>query len=299
MHVPVLLKEAIDILNLKAGGVYLDATLGAGGHTEEVFKRLGNSVVVAGIDADPLAVDAARVRLELAGAHTRFATLNFRHIPEALTRLEIENPTAILMDLGWNKSQFDTPEGMPGRGFSFQKDEPLLMTFGDSSTSEFTAMDIVNTWDAENIETILDAYGEEKLAWKIAHRIVEAREKGEIKTSRQLAEIIYYSVPMWYRFKKIHPATRTFQALRIAVNDELRTLQNGLQGSFEILKPGGVLAVISFHSLEDRIVKQYFKELSIGEKAELLTKKPLVPSDEESEQNPRSRSAKLRAIRKI
>jgi 16S rRNA (cytosine1402-N4)-methyltransferase len=251
---------------------------------------MGNKVTISGIDADPKAVQKTQERFKAQGASGRFKVLNFRNINEVG-----EKPTKILFDLGWNKSQFE--EG--GRGFSFQKDEPLLMTFGDSTSSEFTAYDIVNTWDAENIETIISAYGEDKFAWKISRRIVEARDRNPIKTSFQLAEIVKFAVPVYARFGRLHPATKTFQALRIAVNDELRALEEGLKGAVEILASGGRLAVITFHSLEDRIVKRYFKSLLDSEQVELLNKKPIVPSEEELQDNPRSRSAKLRVLKKL
>lgn len=277
MHQPVLLKEALDILDLHEGDVYLDATLGQGGHAAEAFKRFGEKIKILGIDADPKAVEMSRERIP-AG---EFQVLNFREI----RNLEVQLPNKILFDLGWNKSQFE--EG--GRGFSFQKDEPLQMNYGKS---KFTAGDLVNTWEAENIETILESYGEEKFAKKIAEKIVEARAEGPIKTTFQLVGAIKLAVPNWYKHRKIHPATKTFQALRIAVNDELQALSEGLAGAFDILPRGGRMAVISFHSLEDRIVKRFFKD------KQLLTKKPIVPTREEILKNPRSRSAKLRAIQK-
>lgn len=299
MHISVLLKEAIDILDLHEGDVYLDATLGAGGHAEKIAEKWGDKITVAGIDTDPLAVEASKLRLEMEGFIPRFAVLNFRNIAQAPELLGIERPTKILFDLGWNKSQFDTQEGKEGRGFSFQRDEPLLMTFGSVEASEFTAETIVNTWDRENIEIILQNYGEETFARRISEKIVEAREKQPIKTSGQLADIVYHAVPVWYRFKRIHPATKTFQALRITVNDELRALEEGLKGALESVQSKGIVAVISFHSLEDRIVKRFFREAALANQASLLTKKPIIPTEEEIAKNPRSRSAKLRAIQKI
>lgn len=296
-HLPVLLKEAIDTLSLKEGDVYLDATLGAGGHTSEVWRRHGKNVEILGIDADPTAVETAKIRLEMDGATPKTLALNFRRIKEVPDLLG-KVPNKILFDLGWNKKQFEEGE----RGFSFQKDEPLLMTFGSEPVLGFTAKDIVNEWDEENIEAIIRAYGEENFSNRIAKAIVEEREKlGEagIKTSFQLRDIIMGAVPMWYRFKKIHPATRTFQALRIAVNDELRSLEDGLKGAFEIIPKKGRIGVVSFHSLEDRIVKRFFRDLADKELATLLTKKPIGPTEGEIQENPRSRSAKLRAIEKI
>lgn len=297
-HIPVLLKETMDLLSLEAGDVYLDATLGEGGHAEEVARRMDGHVVICGIDVDPMAVEIAKLRFTSQDsslqAEPKFGVLNFRHIQAAPALLGIKNPSKILFDLGWNKRQFEEGE----RGFSFQKDEPLIMTLGPTSEKGFTAETIVNSWDQENIKIIIESYGEEKFADRIAERIVEEREKSPIKTSLQLSEIVKRAVPVWYRFRKIHPATKTFQALRIAVNDELQALEEGLKGAYEILEDKGRLAVISFHSLEDRIVKKFFKDLSLRGGVEILTKRPLIASEEEITLNPRSRSAKLRGIKK-
>lgn len=294
-HIPVLLKEVMELLDVQKSDIYLDATLGVGGHAEAIFKKIGQDAVIAGIDADSDAVEAAKARLEAAGAKPKFGVLNFRNIGEVLETLEILKPSKILFDLGWNKSQLEES----GRGFSFQKDEPLLMTFASpSDKSNLTAYDIVNFWEEDNIETIIRAYGEERFAGKIAKKIVEARKNGFIKTTAELVKIIKDATPLSYHERKIHPATRTFQALRITVNDELRALEDGLRKAFGILKKDGRLAVISFHSLEDRIVKKFFKLLEANGKAEILTKKPVMASQNEIKENPRSRSAKLRGIRK-
>lgn len=291
-HTPVLLKETIDSLDLESGNTYLDCTLGNGGHAEEVWKRYGNSVTITGIDADPEGVEIARLRLEGQGAGPKFAVLNFRNVDKAKDLLGIEEPNAILMDLGWNSKQFEGGN----RGFSFDKDEPLRMTYGEGA--QFTAEEIVNSWDEDNLKTIISSYGEEKLSGRIARWIVESRKEKPIKTSSQLAEIIKKAVPVWYRFGRLHPATRTFQALRIAVNDELRALEEGLEKGFGILRNGGRLSVITFHSLEDRIVKNFFKELENKEQAKIINKKPITPTPEEIAENRRSRSAKLRTIQK-
>jgi 16S rRNA (cytosine1402-N4)-methyltransferase len=294
-HESVLLKEAIDGLSLQAGDIYLDATVGSGGHLEEVWKRMGDRVTVAGIDADDMSINIAQEKLQIAGAKPKLAVLNFRNINKALEILDIKNPTKILFDLGWSTDQFD--EG--GRGFSFQKDEPLLMTFKQNvSEEDTTAHDVVNRWSEENLADVIYGYGEERYSRKIAKAIVEARKNGEIKTSGQLSEIVKSAVPLFYRFGRIHPATRTFQAIRIAVNDELKALQEGLVKSFEILEKGGRIAVISFHSLEDRIVKKIFKSLATEKKAEIINKKPITPSIGEINKNPKSRSAKLRILQK-
>lgn len=294
-HRPVLLKETIDILDLQPGETYFDCTLGNGGHAEEVWRRFGKEVTIAGIDADAEAAEISQERLELAGAKPKITVRNFRNIGRAIELLEVGKPQAILFDLGWNTRQFEES----GRGFSFDKDEPLLMTFGEAEQAKFTAEEIVNEWEEENLRTIISAYGEEDFAGRIAKAIVERREEKRIKTARELAELIKKAVPVWYRFKKIHPATKTFQALRIAVNEELQALEEGLQGAFDELASGGRIAVIAFHSLEDRIVKNFFKALAQRQQAQILTKKPFSPSEEEIAGNRRSRSAKLRAIKKL
>lgn len=296
-HESVLLKEAIDGLSLQDGDVYLDATVGSGGHMEEVWKRMGERVIIAGIDADEMSINITRERLDV--PMPRLAVLNFRNIDRSPEILNIKSPTKILFDLGWSSDQFDPPTGGSGRGFSFQKDEPLIMTFASKIGNEqTTAYDVVNKWKEENLADVIYGFGEEKYSRRIAKAIVEARKENEIKTSGQLSEIVKNAVPIFYRFGRIHPATRTFQAIRIAVNDELQALREGLKKGFEILQKEGRIAVISFHSLEDRIVKNFFKTLATEKKAEIINKKPITPSEQEINRNPRSRSAKLRIIKK-
>jgi len=303
-HESVLLKEIIKGLALQDGDVYLDATVGAGGHMEEVWKKMKERVILCGIDADEMSIAIAKERMDLSRAKPKLAVLNFRNIDKAIEIFGVRNPTKILFDLGWNSEQF-LGNGFgaaigTGRGFSFQKDEPLLMTFKQNAGEEdITAYDVVNRWSKENLADVIYGYGEEKYARKIAKAIVEERRKKPIKTSKELAEIVKSAVPIFYRFGRIHPATRTFQAVRIAVNDELRALQEGIEKGFRILEKGGRMAVISFHSLEDRIVKIFFKLLVAENKGELINEKPITPSKEEINENPRSRSAKLRILRKI
>lgn len=293
VHQSVLLKEAIDGLNLEPGDVYLDATLGSGFHLIEVSRRMKNTVTLAGIDVDQMSIEVAKANLDLAGVSAKMARMNFRNIDKAREILDISLPNKILFDLGWNAPQFD----QGGRGFSFQKEEPLLMNLSsEESETVFNAYDVVNNWEEENLASIIYGYGEEKYSRRIAKAIVEARKRGPIKTSTELAEIVKQAVPFFYRFGRIHPATKTFQAIRIAVNDELRALEEALEKSFELLPKEGRIAVISFHSLEDRIVKNFFRrkaELGLGK---LLNKKPIVPSRDEIIRNKRSRSAKLRII---
>lgn len=292
-HVSVLLHESIDGLNLHPGDVVFEGTVGLGGHSSELCKLVGENGVLVGTDADAESLSLAEKNIADIQCKKFFACDNFRNIDSVLEKFGIKNVNAILLDIGLSSRQLDT---VP-RGFSFQRDEPLLMTFR-SSGEGLTAREIVNEWAEESIADIIYGYGEERFARRIARAIVEDRETHAIETSAQLAEIIKKSVPFPARFGKTHPATKTFQALRIAVNDELGALREGLRKGFERLAPGGRMAVISFHSLEDRIVKEFFREKARDEQGTLLTKKPIVPSDEEIISNPRSRSAKLRIITK-
>jgi 16S rRNA (cytosine1402-N4)-methyltransferase len=292
IHKSVLLHESIDALDLKEGDVYLDATTGSGGHMLEVWKRFGDKVTLLGIDADTTSLIIAEEKMTLENAEPKLLELNFRNIDKVPDLLGF-TPNKILFDLGWSSDQFE--EG--GRGFSFNEDEPLLMTFKSNSGEEdITAHEIVNNWREENIADVIYGYGEENFSRRIAKKIVEEREKKEIKTSRELAEIIKSAVPVFYRFGRIHPATKTFQAIRIAVNDELRALEDGLKKAINMIKKNGRVVVITFHSLEDRIVKNIFKEAAENEVVETIYKKPITASDHELEKNRRSRSAKLRAI---
>jgi 16S rRNA (cytosine1402-N4)-methyltransferase len=294
-HESVLLKEVIEGLSLQDGDIYLDATVGSGGHMEAVWEKMKERVVLCGIDADETSISITREKLDLSGAKPKLLTLNFRNIDKAPEMLGIKVPTKILFDLGWSKDQFD--EG--GRGFSFQKDEPLVMTFKDNpNEDDTTAYDVINGWSEENLADVIFGYGEEKYARRIAKAIVEERTLKPIESSKTLAEIVKNAVPVFYRFGRIHPATKTFQAVRIAVNDELQALQEGLRKSFDILNEEGRMAVISFHSLEDRIVKRFFKSLQSEGKAEILNKKPITASIDEINKNPRARSAKLRILQK-
>jgi 16S rRNA (cytosine1402-N4)-methyltransferase len=296
IHKTVLLHEAIDSLNIKNGDIFVDGTLGGGGHFEEVAKRFGDTVVMIGIDLDPDAIIRTKERLLSSKANTQYVQDSFRNISSILESLDIKSVDKILLDIGLSSNQFEES----GRGFSFQKDEPLIMSFKKYlDKNDLTAKEIVNTWDLENISTILKGYGEEQFAWKIAKAIVASREVKPIETTFELVDIIKLATPKWYHTKRIHPATKTFQALRITVNDEIESLKQAVRDGFSKLSVGGRLAVISFHSIEDRAVKQFFKlKVDLGE-GQNIFKKPLVPSDEEIKENPRSRSAKLRIIEKI
>lgn len=292
-HIPVLLEETISVLALRPDSVVVDATLGGGGHSRRILEELDDRGVYIGIDADPAAIEAAD-ELHRYKATVHLINDNFSNLAKILGDLEV-TPTAILADLGWRSDQFESSN----KGFSFQKDEPLVMTFGDPEKHVFTASDVVNDWSEESLADIIYGFGEERASRRIARAIVAARENGEIKTSLQLAGIIESAIPRFRGKSKIHPATKTFQAIRIAVNAELQVLQDLLSQGFDLLAPSGRMAIISFHSLEDRIVKQFFNEKIQAEQALKLIKKPIVATEEERATNPRSRSAKLRVIEKL
>lgn len=294
VHKPVLLQETIDSLNLKRDGTYVDATLGGGGHAREICKQIPDGIFI-GIDADASAVSRASENLkdvtctvitEVAGNHL---------INEVLFQHQILSIDGCMFDLGMSSDQLE----ISGRGFSFKKDEPLLMTMkADPKDGDLTAKEIVNNWAEESIRDIFWGYGEERFSGKIAKAIVEAREEKTIETTADLVEIINRSVPGWYKRRKTHPATKVFQALRITVNNEIENLKTALEKTFNLLKPGGRVSVITFHSLEDRVVKRYFRKLKDDGLGNLINKKPIKPSQEEIINNPRARSAQLRIIEK-
>ena len=291
-HRSVLLHEAIASLAIVKGDTVVDGTVGSGGHLAEMYKLHGQNINLVGLDADPEALTRAQ---EVIGENSKKVHLiqgNFRNIDEALKTVELSSFDKALLDLGWSTDQFERS----GRGFSFKQDEPLDMRF--DPTSPISARNVVNDWQEETLRTIIKGFGEEKFARVISHRIVTRREHKPIETTAELAGIIYDAVPSWYRHRKIHPATKTFQALRIAVNDELSALEEGLAKMYKILNTHGRIAVITFHSLEDRIVKRFFRKQVAEGNGKLITKKPITPSDEEIETNRRSRSAKLRIIEK-
>jgi len=279
-HQPVMLSEALDLLNVQPGGVYVDATFGGGGHTRGIVERGGQ---VLALDQDP---DAHKRAERLGGVAIRFVKANFRDLEAVLASQGSPPVNGILADLGVSSFHFDDP----ARGFSYQQEGPLDMRMGDTGP---TAAEIVNTLPEEELANIIWRYGEERQSRRIARAIVEARAREPIETTTRLAEIIRRAVG----FRKAgHPARRTFQALRIYVNDELGALTELLEAAGRVLAPGGRLVVISFHSLEDRIVKHFLRE---DPRFRVLTKKPLVASAAEQEKNPRSRSAKLRAGERI
>ncbi|MCR4334084.1 MAG: 16S rRNA (cytosine(1402)-N(4))-methyltransferase RsmH [Patescibacteria group bacterium] len=293
-HDSVLMNEVLEALEVQPSDIVVDATLGGAGHFAKLLSALGEGGVIVGIDADPAAVERGREAYAFDRRSDRPVAYvvndNFRNLAHVLERLEIAPVNKILFDLGWSGYQIAAP-----RGFSFQNDEPLLMTYGEEGPSGQgeTAADIVNTFSEEALADTIFTYGEERFARKIAHAIVTARAKERILTTGALVAAITAGTPRWYQQGKSHPATRTFQALRIAVNDEIGALREGLSAALGALAPGGRLAVISFHSIEDRIVKNMLRdaaEAGLG----TATKKPLVPSRAEVLHNRRARSAKLR-----
>ena len=288
-HITVLKEEAVEALRVEPGKTIVDATVGSMGHTKEILKQLDGEGILVGIDQDPSAIQKAN-ELETGTVTTYFSVENFRNIDQLLNEHHIFSVDGILADLGWRTEQFEEGE----RGFSFNADEALLMTYGDPENYPFTAGDIVNGWKEEDIRNVIRGYGEERFAGRIAKAIVNARENNPITTSQELADIIAGSVPGFYRTGKVHPATRTFQALRIAVNDELDALSEFITKAIRRLNTEGRIAIITFHSLEDRIVKHTFRDQKNAGLGEIITKRPIRPSDDEKTRNPRSRSAKLR-----
>lgn len=304
-HEPVLLQEVLTGLNLQAGETVLDATLNRAGHAIELAKQVGETGLLVGIDADQNAIAEAKVNLEKAGTRAKIILLNsnFRNLAELLAREKIEKLDAALFDLGLSSQQLEES----GRGFSFQKtDEKLLMTFASPNSAspeeELTATEVLNHWQEETLADVIYAYGEERFAKRIAREIVAQRQNKKLETVADLLAVISQAVPAWYKSKarKLHFATKTFQALRIVVNDELGALKAGLNAVWEKLdEKNGRLAVISFHSLEAKIVKDFYKNKVQNKTGKILTKHAIKPTRTETLQNPRSRSAQLRIIKKI
>lgn len=292
IHKTVLLHEAVDALLVAPDSIVVDATFGSGGHAREIATLLGPDGTFIGIDADESALQKEKLGETTATVH--LINDNFRNITETLSSLHIECVDAILADLGWRMEQFADGQ----KGFSFLHDGPLHMTFGDPEQYAFTAHDIVNGWEEHVIADIIFGYGEERFARRIAKGIVSDRKRDPIETTHQLVEVIKSAVPKVAQRGKTHPATKTFQALRMAVNEELPALEEFIQAGFTALKPGGRLAIISFHSIEDRVVKHAFRSFVDSEAGELVNKKPISASEDELAENPRARSAKLRIIRK-
>jgi len=294
-HITVLKSEAVEGLALTPGSIVIDATLGAGGHAAAILNQLDSTGTFVGIDADATAVALLSELKNQTKASTHLVVSNFSKLGEVLDELGIVEVTAVLADLGWRTDQFTDGN----KGFSFSADEPLHMTYGDVTSYSFTASDIVNSWAEDDVANVIYAYGEERYSRRIAKAIVAARHKHKIATAKELATIIESAVPASYRNGRTHAATKSFQGLRIAVNDEFAVLEKFLSASWTRLSPQGRLAVISFHSLEDRIVKHTFKQFAAGKTGLILTKKPIIASRDELLSNPRARSAKLRIIQKV
>jgi len=304
VHRTVLLNETIEGLNLSDKSIMLDATFGGGGHSKEILEKYPNVKIIA-FDQDKSAWEKARGKFKGLEKRIFFVNANFRDLDDkdnlknfgAFALGDIGGGVdAIIFDLGLSSDQLENS----GRGFSFMKNEPLLMTMKENPLPEdLTAIDVVNSWSEKSLADIIYGYGEERFSRKIAKGITEARKKNKIETTWDLVKVIEGSIPGAYKRGRLHFATKTFQALRIAVNDELGTLQVGLQKGFNVLKKGGRISVISFHSLEDRIVKRFFKEKEKEGKARLINKKPITAKEKEIKNNPRSRSGKLRILEKI
>ena len=307
-HRSVLLEETVNGLNIKPDGIYVDGTLGGGGHAYEVCVRLNDKGSIVGIDQDEAAIEAASIRLKDFGEKVTIVRSNYCDMKSRLHELGIDKVDGIMLDLGVSSYQLDTPE----RGFSYREDAALDMRMDRRQT--MTARDIVNDYSEMELYRVIRDYGEDKFAKNIARHIVLEREKSSIETTGELTEIIKHAIPMKYQKKSGHPAKRTFQAIRIELNRELEVLRDSLDDMIEILNPGGRLCIITFHSLEDRIVKSAFKKnenpctcqshfpvcvCGNVSKGRIITKKPILPSVEEQESNSRSKSAKLRIFERV
>ncbi|MDO4477953.1 MAG: 16S rRNA (cytosine(1402)-N(4))-methyltransferase RsmH [Lachnospiraceae bacterium] len=308
VHKSVLLKETVDGVNVRPGGLYVDGTLGGGGHSEEILKRLGDSGKLIGIDRDEEAIAAASKRLAIFGERFQAVHSNYGDMPAALKALGIDKVDGIVLDLGVSSYQLDNAE----RGFSYMADAPLDMRMDRSQP--MTAYDIVNGYSEHDLTRIIREYGEDKCARSIASHIVKAREEKPVSTTGELVDIIRASIPMKLQKSGGHPAKRTFQALRIELNQELTVLRDCIDSLIDCLAEGGRLSIITFHSLEDRIIKEAFRRNEnpctcppsfpvcvCGKKSKgrVVTRKPILPSAEEMAENSRAKSAKLRVFEHI
>lgn len=299
VHIPVLLHEVIHWLDVAPNDVVFDGTLGGGGHALALSSKLSSRGTLIATDVSSKAIARGKEALKDVNAHVVIAHTNFINVKKVCANNNIKHLDKALLDLGWSSDQISQDE----KGLSFQKDEPLDMRLSDCSTSDvehnLTAYEIVNEWREESIADVLFGWGGEKYARRIAKAMVDVRNVEEIKTTLQLVEIIKKATPRAYSYGRLHPATRTFQALRIAVNDEIRVLETALSEIVDVLAPNGRFAVISFHSVEDRVVKHIFKKFVKDGLGEVLTKKPITPGEEEVKVNSRARSAKLRIFSKL
>ncbi len=307
-HTTVLLNETLENLNIKPNGIYMDGTLGGAGHSEEICKKLNNQGLLIGVDQDEEALKASNERLSKYSNRIELVHSNFSDINFILDSLNIDGIDGIILDLGVSSYQLDNKD----RGFSYMSDAELDMRMDRSNN--LTAKEIVNTYSMEDLKDVIYKYGEEKWGKRIAEFIIEERKKGVIENTGQLVEIIKAAIPSSARRTGPHPAKRTFQALRIEVNNELGILEKAVKDITQRLKPGGRICIITFHSLEDRIIKNTFKELNLrcicpkefpvcmcNKKSlvKIISRKPIIPSQKEIEDNPRSRSAKLRVAERI
>jgi 16S rRNA (cytosine1402-N4)-methyltransferase len=307
-HVTVLREEAVDGLNIRPDGIYVDCTLGGAGHSSLIASRLAPGGRLIAVDQDDWALDNAKERLAPYIDRVTLVKSNFRHLKEIVAELGLDGVDGVLFDLGVSSPQLDEGE----RGFSYNADAPLDMRMDQQG--ELTAYDIVNEWDEQELARIIWEYGEEKFSRRIARQIVQRRQQAPVETTGELVEIIKEAIPAAARRTGPHPAKRTFQAIRIAVNDELDAFRDAIVDAIGILRPEGRVSVITFHSLEDRICKQVYQDFSkgcicppsfpvcaCGNKAtvKIVTRKPILPSEEELEANPRARSAKLRVAEKL
>lgn len=307
-HIPIMFDDCMNLLNIKSSGIYVDGTLGGGGHSYGICERLGKEGRLIGIDRDLEAIDAAKRRLSPFEGITTFVNSNYADIKEILADLGINAIDGALLDLGVSSYQLDNPE----RGFSYMHDAKLDMRM--NAQDSFSAYELVNSYSEKELCAVIRDYGEEKWATRIAKFIAEKRKQKPISTTFELNDVIKAAIPASARSGGGHPSKRTFQAIRIEVNGEISKLEKAVSDFFDVLAPGGVLAVITFHSLEDRIVKQLFNEFSTGctcppsfpvcvcgktPRGKVLTKKPIIASPGETEENSRSKSAKLRGIIKL
>jgi 16S rRNA (cytosine1402-N4)-methyltransferase len=291
-HTSVLFNEVLEYLDIQENDVVVDGTLGGAGHFTALLGKLGKEGVLIGIDADGDAITRAEVARDEAKspATVHVVKNNFRNLDTVLETLKIEKISKALFDLGWSSFHLES-----GRGFSFQAHEPLLMTYGEP-TEHKTVAELINSAPEEELSDIIFQYGEERFARGIAKSITRARKLAPILTTDDLVRVIEEGTPEWYQHRRLHPATKTFQAFRIAINDELGALRDGLLSAMNHLTPGGRVAVITFHSIEDRIVKTIFREAAYAGQGTVITRKPIGPSDREVMSNPRARSAKLRVF---
>lgn len=291
-HIPVLLQETIDLLGPTLGNTVLDCTFNRAGHSVELAKKIGKEGTLIAFDLDHVALHEGKKVLEKELGnnipHVIVCETNFRHVVDVLKEKKIQHVDVLLADLGLSSQELD----ISGRGFTFQKEEPLQMTLSSRPEALITAYTVVNEWSQETLVDILKGFSDESFAGRIARHIVEAREVKPITTTMELADIVYHAVPVAYKKGKIHPATKTFQAIRMAVNDEVGSLQELLRSLPQVVVSGSRVGFISFHSVEDRLVKNYFRDNK--EEWQAVTKKPVTPTLQEEKENPRSRSAKLR-----